>query len=178
MSFLVGDNFFENGIKNLIIIAVSHLKKYTFTAMNKRILLGLIFLVCVSCNKKVDADDLAKVNGYWEIEKVVFAGGGEKAYTINETFDYFEIKGNKGFKKKVTPQLDGTFIVNDDFENVEIKEEGGKYFVDYSTSYAKWREELCSISDSELVMVNDAKNEYHFKRAGAINLEGNGKKVK
>jgi hypothetical protein len=29
-------------------------------------------------------------------------------YTMNETYD-FEIKDNKGFRKKVMPAIDGTF---------------------------------------------------------------------
>jgi hypothetical protein len=38
--------------------------------------------------------------------------------------------------EKVMPQLDGSFIVNDAFENVRFKDD--KAFLDYSTLYAKW----------------------------------------
>ena len=64
----------------------------------------------VSCQQKIKKEDIAKINGYWEIEKVVFEDGKNKDYTVNESYDYFEIgKNNSGFRKKVMPQLDGTF---------------------------------------------------------------------
>jgi hypothetical protein len=46
----------------------------------------------------------------------------------------------KGFGK-VMPQLDGSFIVNDAFENVDVRFKDDKAFLDYSTLYAKWSEE-------------------------------------
>jgi hypothetical protein len=40
------------------------------------------------------------------------------------------------------PQLDGSFIVNDAFENVDVRFKDDKAFLDYSTLYAKWSEEI------------------------------------
>jgi hypothetical protein len=45
-------------------------------------------------------------------------------------------------RKKVMPQLDGSFIVNDAFENVDVRFKDDKAFLDYSTLYAKWSEEI------------------------------------
>jgi hypothetical protein len=74
-----------------------------------------LFLLAVS---KIEPSDVAKLNGYWEIEKVVFDKGEDKDYSINVSYDYFEIGKNKRDSEKVMPQLDGSFIVNDAFENV------------------------------------------------------------
>lgn len=145
--------------------------------MRKIVLLLFISLFATACKKDISASDIAKINGYWEIEKVIFPDGNKKDYKVNETFDYFEIKENKGFRKKVSPQLDGTFLVNDAFEQVKILNLNGKYLLQYSTSFSKWQEELLEISDQELVMVNDSKNEYHYKRAAPINILGNGQKT-
>lgn len=146
--------------------------------MRKAILILCLTLLVISCQKKVTPEDIATINGYWEIEKVVFPDGNQKEYTINETFDYFEIKNNKGFRKKVMPQLDGTFLANDDSEKLEIKEEKGTFFIYYNTSFNKWKEELVAISDQELIVINDSKNEYHYKRATPLNIIPNGKKTK
>lgn len=146
--------------------------------MKKIIAFLSLLVVVLSCQHKLRATDISKINGYWEIEKVVFPSGKQKGYTINETFDYFDVKNNIGYRKKVTPQLDGTFLVNNDFEKVVVKEEKGKYFIEYSTFYTKWKEELSFVSDEKLVLINENKNEYHYKRAGAINILGDGKKVK
>jgi len=144
----------------------------------KRILIILFAATLLSgCQKKISAEDLSKINGYWEIEKVIFPDGNHKEYTVNETFDYFNIEHQQGFRKKVTPQLDGTFLVNETSEAIQISKKDSKYFLNYRTPFAKWREELLTLSDSELVTLNASGKEYHYKRAAPINLTGNGKKA-
>ena len=138
--------------------------------MKKLFLILLLTTLTSACHKKVTTKDIPKINGYWEIEKVVFPDGTEKEYDVNQTFDYFSVKNNSGFRKKVTPQLDGSFLVNDDSEKVIITEENEKYIINYSTFLTKWKEELYSVSDEKLVLINDAKNEYHYKKATSINL--------
>jgi hypothetical protein len=137
----------------------------------------IFLIVALSCQSKVDATDITKINGYWEIEKVIFPDGSTKEFDINEVYDYFEIKNSKGIRKKVMPQLDGTFLTNDAFETIEIKDAEGKYNIYYSTALAKWHEEIISLTDKELVLLNSEKKEYHYKKATPINLSGNGKKT-
>ncbi|SHG42279.1 hypothetical protein SAMN05443549_10416 [Flavobacterium fluvii] len=145
---------------------------------NTFILLFLLFLF-VSCQQKIKPEDIAKINGYWEIEKVVFDQGKEKDYGVNESYDYFQIDNkNKGFRKKVMPQLDGTFMVNDTQEDVKVRFKDDKVFFDYATPYAKWSEELIAISDKELVFENADKKEYHYKKAEPLNISDDGKKTK
>jgi phage anti-repressor protein len=144
-------------------------------------IVGFLFVsfLFISCQQKIKPEDIAKINGYWEIEKVVFDQGKDKEYGINESYDYFQIdKNNKGFRKKVMPQLDGTFIVNDSQEDVKIRIKEDQVFFDYNTPYAKWSEELITISDKELVFRNAEKKEYHYKKAEALNILGDGKKTK
>ncbi|NDP28625.1 MAG: hypothetical protein GZ087_14565, partial [Flavobacterium sp.] len=127
-------------------------------------ILFLSFLF-VACQQKVKPEDISKINGYWEIEKVVFDEGKDKNYTINESYDYFQIdKNNVGFRKKVMPQLDGTFLTNDTQENVKVRFENDKVFLDYATSYAKWSEELITITNDMLVFKNAENKEYHYKK--------------
>lgn len=138
-----------------------------------------VSLFFISCQQKIKPEDIPKINGYWEIEKVVFDQGEDKVYGINESYDYFQIdKDNNGFRKKVMPQLDGTFIVNDTYENVKIRFEDDKAFLDYVTPYAKWSEELIAVSNKELVLKNAEKKEYHYKKAQPLNILGDGKKTK
>lgn len=146
--------------------------------MKNTIKILFILFLFASCQQKIEPSDIAKINGYWEIKKVVFPDGNHKDYGINETYDYFEIKNNKGFRKKVTPQLDGKFLVNDLSENVEVLFDHDKTYLSYNTTYAKWKEQLKSISDSEMVVINKEEKEYHYKKTGPINLLGNGEKTK
>ena len=146
--------------------------------MNKTYSILLIAFLFVACQQKIKPEDISKINGYWEVEKVVFDSIKDKEYKMNEVYDYFEIEKSKGIRKKVMPQLDGTFIVNDVYENVTVRFDDGKVFLDYSTPYMKWSEELIALSAEELVLLNKEKIEYHYKKATPINLLGDGKTTK
>ena len=140
------------------------------------VLLCLFFL---SCKKDINPEEIKWLNGYWEIEKVVFENGKDKLYSINESYDYFEINNkNLGFRKKVIPQLNGTFLVNDTYENIKINRVENTFFIAYSTAYAKWNEEIIAISKDKLVLRNEEKNEYHYKKAEPITILNDGKKIK
>lgn len=146
-----------------------------------KIFIKILFVsfLFISCKQKIDPSDIAKINGYWEIEKVVFDEGKDKDYTINESYDFFQIDAKKdGFRKKVMPQLDGTFIVNDTYESLKVRFADDKVYFDYTTPYAKWSEELISVSKDKMVFKNTENKEYHYKKTGAINILGNDKKVK
>ena len=79
----------------------------------KKIILFLVFGLFLSCKQSISESDLQNLNGYWEIEKVELPDGDKKEYKVNETIDFFKIEANKGFRKKVMPQLDGTYLTND-----------------------------------------------------------------
>ena len=129
--------------------------------MKKIYILGLLL---VSCKQEIKENDINKINGYWEIEKVILKDGEKKDYKINETIDYFQLKDKKGFRQKVMPQLDGTYKTNDLKETISISSENGSYYVNYTTSYGKWKEEIIEIQDSVLVLKNEDELEYNYKR--------------
>jgi len=137
-----------------------------------------VCLVLVSCQQKITPEDISKLNGYWEIEKVTFKDGEDKEFKMNENFDYFKIDNNKGIRRKVRAQFDGTFLFNEDYENVKIRFEKEHVFIDYSTAYAKWTEELLSLKDDEMRIKNAQNKEYEYKKTGPINLLEDGEKTK
>lgn len=145
--------------------------------MRKAMVFLAFVFVLTGCNPKMGPSDIAKLNGYWEIDKVVLADGSEKNYSMNQTYDYFEIANNKGFRTKVMPQLDGTFQTNGLKEKVSVAFENNKTILHYETPYAKWDEELKAIADSTMVVLNAEKKAYHYKKTGPINLMGDGKKA-
>jgi hypothetical protein len=147
--------------------------------MKKRLAILIVLLPFISCQQKIQPTDISKINGYWEIEKVVFDKGEQKDYGINDSYDYFKIeKNNTGFRKKVMPQLDGSFLVNDTQENVRIRFENNKVFFDYITPFAKWSEELTAITGEKMVFKNTENKEYFYKKTTPINITNNGKKTK
>lgn len=138
----------------------------------KKVLYFLVLsFVFVSCTQTITNQDISKINGYWEIEKVLLKDGEKKDYKINETVDYFQVSGNKGFRKKVMPQLDGTYRANDVVEEVSISSKDGSFYINYSTSYGKWQEEIIEIKDSTLVLKNKEEQEYYYKKYQGFSLK-------
>lgn len=131
----------------------------------------LLYLVFTSCQKKVSPASISKINGYWEIEKVKIPDGTKKEYLINEMIDYIEWNGKSGFRKKVTPQLNGKYLVNDETENINISDSLGHFYIHYQTNYAKWKEEIVELKDSILIVKNNQEIEYHYKRFKPISIQ-------
>ena len=130
----------------------------------KKILFLIVLGSVLSCKQKITDADISNLNGYWEIEKVELPDGDKKEYKVNETIDFFKIDGNKGFRKKVMPQLDGTYLTNDIQEDIVIAVKDGDATIQYKTTYASWQEEIIELTKDKLVVKNQQELEYHYKR--------------
>ena len=127
----------------------------------------LIFtlLLFSACSKSIAETDLVHINGYWEIEKVILPNGEAKDYKINENLDYFFIENQSGFRKKVLPQLDGTYLTNDVEETVKVSFEKGDCLLNYKTDFASWQEEVVDLTAEKLVLKSLSNNlVYHYKK--------------
>lgn len=131
----------------------------------------LFILICFSCSKRIEKEDLKNINGYWEIKSVETSEGVSKQYKVNETIDYFEIKNNKGYRQKVMPQLDGKYLTNGVQEVVNIVEKNNEIYLEYKTKYGEWRETLISISDSTMELKNTNNTVYNYKRFAPFSLK-------
>ncbi|KOS08098.1 hypothetical protein AM493_20135 [Flavobacterium akiainvivens] len=138
----------------------------------KKLSLLLVLFTVISCSEKTAT---TRLNGYWEIKTVILPDGQEKEFPASATVDYFEFKGNKGFRKKVMPQFDGTYMASNASEAVEYTEKDGHKWLNYTTQYSKWQEELISVDDDELVIKNTHGMEYHYTRPQNFTLKEDGK---
>jgi len=136
-------------------------------------LCSLLFLSLsiVSCQQKISPEELSRLNGYWQIEKVMHSDGEQKDYQANTSYDFFEVASGKGYRAKVMPQLDGSFITNNLKEQITVTYEEDGTFLNYATEFAKWREKIKTLTDDELVVENAQNIEYHYKKAGPIKLD-------
>ncbi|WP_298155673.1 lipocalin family protein [Flavobacterium sp.] len=124
------------------------------------IAIGLI----AGCEQSVTESSLKNINGYWEISETISRKGETKEFKINETIDYFELKNGKGFRKKVMPQFNGHYTVNNQKEEIVLQKQKDHFYLVYTTPYGKWRDEIISLSDEELALKNEQGMEYHYKR--------------
>ncbi len=138
----------------------------------KRVLCVLALqLLLTSCQTSVSEKSLKNLNGYWEVQKVVFPDGSEKILPPSETDDYYEFKNQKGFRKKVTPLVTGNYLVNDLNDEFVLTTKEGKYYLNFKTFLSKWSEQIKSIDENQLVLVSEEKYEYHYKRPQPFSLK-------
>ncbi len=137
----------------------------------KKCILLLLAIITVSCGKNIAEEDLAHLNGYWEIEVAIMPDGTEKEYKVNPIIDYFEIKDKNGIRKKVMPQLDGTYRVNDTSEDITITKEDNKTYISYTTDFSEWKEQILDIDAEHLVLKNEQDIEYHYKKPEPFSIK-------
>ena len=130
----------------------------------KKIFFLLAIISFISCQQEIKQEDITKLNGYWEIKEVKKEDGEKKEYKVNETIDFFEVKKNVGFRQKVMPQFDGTFKTNNIKESIKIIDSNKVYFIQYTTDYGKWKEQIMELKDSTLVLKNKDNLEYNYKK--------------
>lgn len=124
----------------------------------------LLTTVLISCTSKPKKEDIAKLNGYWEIEKVDFPDGNKKEYKVNEFIDLISVKDNKGIRQKVAPQLDGSFLKGTLEDKIRVVDSADCYYLKTNSKFTKWEEKILSVSDESFVLENEAKIVYHFKK--------------
>jgi len=131
--------------------------------------LGITFLI--GCRPSVQKHDLNQLNGYWEIEEVEFENGQTKGYAISTTIDYIEMEGMSGFRKKMHPQLSGSYQTSDDAEPFEIFEKEGAFYFAYGQGIEQWEEVLLSLDENTFSVRNADNKIYRYKRYEPLNLQ-------
>lgn len=138
--------------------------------MIKNISTVLFLFLITACSQKVTKEQLSLLNGYWEIEKVTLPDGQKKEYKVNETIDFIEVKDSKGFRKKVNPTFEGTYITSDDAELFTIFQKGDEFIIQYKTDSSEWTETLKTVTKDNFSVTGEDNFTYFYKRYVPINL--------
>jgi hypothetical protein len=123
-----------------------------------------LLLLGLSCRKAPSAEDLEWLNGYWEIREVVFPDGGSKEYKASSTVEYFHWKEDKGYRKKVQPTVQGTYLTSDDALPMEITWREGRLFLAFSGEGQRWEEEVRQLDRETLVTLHQNGLRYEYTR--------------
>lgn len=124
----------------------------------------LLTISLISCTSKPKKEDIGKLNGYWEIEKVEFPDGNKKEYKVNDFIDFITLKNNKGIRQKVAPQLDGTYIKGNLYDAIRVVDSADCFYLKTNSKFTKWEEKISTISDDIFVVENEAKIVYYYKK--------------
>ncbi|NNK87564.1 MAG: hypothetical protein HKO90_04720 [Flavobacteriaceae bacterium] len=139
--------------------------------MIPRILTLFVFaLLLFSCGNDIE-EMKNNLNGYWEIHEVEKDGKLIKAYTINVKVDYFELNNDStGFRKKVSPNLDGTFVVTQHQMPFVLRDNKGALQILYSDNGVTHEETIIEASAEQLRIENDRGYVYTYKPFEGINI--------
>ncbi len=124
----------------------------------------LIILFLSACKKEIAREDIGLLDGYWEIERAEGPDGQSRSYRINTTVDYLQLEGLEGFRKKVQPQADGSFLTSDDATTFEIRQKDNRYFMVYLVDGMEWSEQLLKLDSMSFSVLNEEHITYHYKR--------------
>jgi len=129
---------------------------------------AVLLVITSACGSRTEFSEISDLNGYWEIEQVIADDGREKNYTGSMSYDFMQFTDSTGFRKKVVPQFDGSFLVNDRADSVRLKQIDGKLFLVFKNEFSEWKEELQTLSDQKMVLLNAEDKEYHYKKTGPM----------
>ncbi|MGI9550400.1 MAG: hypothetical protein ACR2MT_04305 [Aurantibacter sp.] len=142
----------------------------------KKILLFSSFFLFFGCANAISEEDLEHLNGYWEIEKVIFPDGSSKEYSVNTSIDYISVESKKGYRKKVHPKLNGTYFTSDDADLFVVLPHENRFTIHYGskencTPMAQRSEELISLSENRFSVRNEEGITYQYKRFEPIDIK-------
>ena len=141
--------------------------------MNKKILLFLIGIVLLGCQKQDPEEQLQYLTGYWEIDRVEISEDSVIKYKVNATVDYMEFEGKEGFRKKVKPQFDGSFKTSDHKEEITARIENDSLHLYYKTPFDEWKETIIVAEEENFSVLNRDGKIYHYTKFTSLLDEEN-----
>ncbi len=131
----------------------------------------LISLVFTCCSSSINKEDLKKLNGYWEIQKVTFKDGSSKEYKMSTTLDYIYVLDTTGYRKKVQPKFNGTYETSNHAETFSITKNNAIFYLNYSSDeISNRKEKLISLNKNTFTVINEEEIMYTYKKYTPLNI--------
>lgn len=139
--------------------------------MKKHIIILLTSFSFLSCVENPDSY-IQYIEGYWEITDVTKNNKTVKSYTVNTNIDYFKVNDDlTGYRKKVTPTLDGKFTITQHESPFVIKIENNQLQIHYTVNNVTFKETIERASETELIISNVDGFRYTYQPFESIDLE-------
>ncbi|QQX76612.1 MULTISPECIES: lipocalin family protein [Aequorivita] len=139
--------------------------------MNSKIIIIVVSLIALSCEKPNPEAQKQNLSGYWEIKTVEMPDGEKKKFDVNTVLDYIEVKGDSGLRTKVSPKIDGTFETNGISEDFTLKIEEDSLRMYYKTPFDEWKETVIEAKDSTLKVKNRDNKIYTYSKFKKFDFE-------
>lgn len=137
----------------------------------KRLILVLSLIILTNCSNDVSTQ-IPLIKGYWEIVNVKKDNKIVKEYTISTTVDYFEVKDDlTGYRKKVSPNLNGKFMVTQHEIPFSLITENNLLQIEYNSNNVTFVETIKKVTKEELIIANAEGFIYTYKPYTPLNIE-------
>ena len=131
----------------------------------------IVAFVLSSCASNHE-NKIKYIEGYWEIKEVKKDSKLIKEYNISLSVDYFEVNIDlTGFRKKVSPTLNGSFIVTQDQAPFTLKIENDSLNIYYNHNNVITKETIIKASKEELIIANSQDFRYIYKPYKSISID-------
>lgn len=140
--------------------------------MKKSLLLLSLTFLLLNCSDNPESY-IKHINGYWEIKHVEKDNQLLKEFNMSSNVDYFEVNEETltGFRKKVTPTLEGKFIINKHESPFTLKIEENELIISYNVNGNEYQETIKNASKEKMVITNADGITYVYRPFISINLE-------
>jgi hypothetical protein len=137
--------------------------------MQKHLYLLLLLTVITACKSSIQEGEISRLEGYWEITKVVFQDGTTKPYTVNTTVDYIGIDGFNGYIKKMKPGLNGRYQTSNKAAQFKLILKDGLWEMHFEGDQ-KSTLSLLELDSLEYAVKDQGQVRYYYKRYEPINI--------
>ncbi|MDC1235408.1 hypothetical protein N8Z58_04025 [Flavobacteriaceae bacterium] len=137
--------------------------------MQKHLYLLLLLTVITACKSSIQEGEISRLEGYWEITKVVFQDGTTKPYTVNTTVDYIGIDGFNGYIKKMKPGLNGRYQTSNKAAQFKLIQKDGLWEMHFEGDQ-KSTLSLLELDSLEYAVKDQGQVHYYYKRYEPINI--------
>ncbi|MFY9235908.1 MAG: hypothetical protein WAO43_01940 [Flavobacteriaceae bacterium] len=137
--------------------------------MQKHLYLLLLLTVITACKSSIQEGEISRLEGYWEITKVVFQDGTTKPYTVNTTVDYIGIDGFNGYIKKMKPGLNGRYQTSNKAAQFKLIQKDGLWEMHFEGDQ-KSTLSLLELDSLEYAVKDQLQVRYYYKRYEPINI--------
>lgn len=137
--------------------------------MQKHLYLLLLLTVITACKSSIQEGEISRLEGYWEITKVVFQDGTTKPYTVNTTVDYIGIDGFNGYIKKMKPGLNGRYQTSNKAAQFKLIQKDGLWEMHFEGDQ-KSTLSLLELDSLEYAVKDQGEVRYYYKRYEPINI--------
>ena len=131
----------------------------------------VLLVILYSCSGD---NNIEILNGYSEIQSVKKEGKLIKKYPFSNTVDFFYIKDLEGYRKKVTHQSDGRFMVTLHQANLNVTKENGEFILRYLNKSKTYFEKIKKIDSQQLIILDKEGYIYKYNRYIPIEINKDG----